>query len=529
IIKNKLYFGASGVFNKRDGYYTNTFNNSSFDKQKGISGNYFLKYLPGNNWGITLNAKHQNNRNDGAFPMVFGVDDAFSNPYKVNQNATAKMIDNTFDASLSFNHTGAVVNFLSQSTFQQNYRYYNAPLDGDFSPADAVTVINNYGGDWNKVKVFTQEFKFSSPANKSSTINWTAGTYFFHQSNPSKQATHFGKDAGLLGVPDSNFSTINTTKGANTGIAFYGQATYSLTKKLTLIAGLRYDYEHKKLAVKGAYQKDGQDAFVTTPDTAGSVHYTALSPKLGLGYALKSTSYLFATYSRGYRTGGLTQLSSDPSQPPLYPYNPEYSNNIEAGIKNTFLNGKLSLNVTAFYTFVNNAQVPTLILPDAITVTKNTGQLKSSGAELELLAKPVKGIDISYNFGYTHAKYSSLKIASNGQAEDLQGKRQIFTPDATSMLAVQYSQPINADKQLQLIARAEWVYLGTQYFDLANTIRQSPYSLLHTRLGVSCKHTELFFWARNITSKKYIEYAYDFGAVHLGNPGTYGITARFMF
>jgi iron complex outermembrane receptor protein len=68
--------------------------------------------------------------------------------------------------------------------------------------------------------------------------------------------------------------------------------------------------------------------------------------------------------------GGLTQLSTDPSQPPLYPYKPEYSNNIEIGSKNSFWNNRIRLNVAAFLTYVTNAQVPTLILPDAITITR---------------------------------------------------------------------------------------------------------------------------------------------------------------
>lgn len=529
IVKDKLFFGASGVFNKRDGYYHNQFNNTSFDKQQGVSGNYYLKYLPGQKWAITLNVKHQNNRNNGAFPLVGSAKKAFKNPFELSQDATAKMIDNTLNASLSINHSGNSVDFLSQLTFQKNYRYYDAPLDGDFSQKDIVTVNNNYGNKWNNVKVITHEFKFSSAANRPSLLSWTAGTYFFHQNNPSKQATHFGKDAGLYGIPDTDFSTINTTTGSNTGFALYGQANYLLTKKLTLIAGLRYDYEYKKLAVEGEYQKDGQDAMVTTPDTIGKAHFGAVSPKLGLSYKVADNSNLYGSYSRGYRTGGLTQLSSDPSQPPLYPYKPEYSNNIEVGIKNTFLQNRLSVNVTAFYTYVNNAQVPTLILPDAITVTRNTGELKSKGAEMELLFKPVKGLQIDYNFGYTNAKYNSLKISSNGQSEDLAGKKQIFTPAVTSMLAVQYSYSISELHQVKLIARGEWIYLGQQYFDLANSIGQSSYSMLNTRAGISGKHVELFFWARNLTNKKYIEYAYDFGAVHLGNPVTYGVTVKTMF
>jgi len=529
LVKNKLYFGASGVFGKRNGYYTNQFTNSSFDKQSELSGNYYLKYLPAEKWAITLNVKHQHNRNNGAFAMVNGVEDAFKDPFQLNQNAIGKMIDNTLNASLSVNHSGDKINFSSQLAWQNNHRYYKDPIDGDFSPLDAVTVINDYGKAWNNVKVLTHEMRFNSPANKSSSFSWTAGTYLFHQNNPTKQATHFGKDAGLLGVPGTDFATINTTTGKNTGIALYGQINYQLTQKLSLIGGLRYDYENKKLAVKGEFQQDGDAAFVTTPDTSGAANFAAVSPKLGLQYQLAVNSNLYASYSRGFRTGGLTQLSSDPSQPPLYPYQPEYSNNFEVGFKNDFFNNRLRVNIAVFATHVNNAQVPTLILPDAITVTRNTGALNSRGAELELAATPVKGLQIEYNFGYTYAKYQTLKVSSDGVVVNLDGKRQIFTPDVTSMLALQYSCMVSTRHQIKLVARGEWFYLGRSYFDLANTIEQSSYQLLNTRVGISCKKLDLFFWARNIANTKYIEYAYDFGAVHLGNPATYGVTVRTSF
>lgn len=524
LVKGKLFFGATGAFNKRDGFYTNTFNNSTFDKQQNIAGNYYLKYLPGSNWSVTLNLKHQAFRNNGAFPLVNGIDEAINNPFQLSQNATAKMIDNTLNTSLVINHAGPGFAFTSQTAYQQNHRYYNAPLDGDFSPADIVTVINDYGNKWNNVKVFTQEFRFNSAASKSAALKWTAGTYFFHQNNPSKQATHFGEDAGLYGIPDVNFATINSATGKNTGIAFYGQLSYAITSKFEITGGLRYDYENKKLDVEGAYQKDGEDAFIIRPDTAASLHYSAVSPKVGLSYHISNNSNLFATYNRGFRTGGLTQLSSDPSQPPLYPYKPEYSNNYEAGIKNSFLKNRLRINITLFATEVTNAQVPTLVLPDAITVTRNTGKLSSKGAEFELSATPIKGLEIDYNLGYTHAEYTSLKISQNGESVNLNGKRQIFTPDVTSMLAIQYSCGISEDESVKFVARAEWFYLGTEYFDLANNIKQSPYSLFNTRIGVTSKHFDLFLWNRNIGNQKYISYAYDFGAIHLGDPQIFGAT-----
>ena len=177
-----------------------------------------------------------------------------------------------------------------------------------------------------------------------------------------------------------------------------------------------------------------------------------------------------------------------------------------------------------FTTEVTNAQVPTLVLPDAITVTRNTGKLSSKGAELELSATPIKGLEIDYNFGYTHAEYTSLKISQNGESVDLNGKKQIFTPDVTSMLAIQYSCGISEDESVKFVARAEWFYLGTEYFDLANNIKQSPYNLFNTRIGVTSKHFDLFLWNRNIGNQKYIAYAYDFGAIHLGDPQTFGAT-----
>ncbi|MDO9377070.1 MAG: TonB-dependent receptor [Ferruginibacter sp.] len=529
VIKDKLFFGASGLFNTRDGYYTNEFTSKSFDDQRQASGNFYLKFLPAKQWAITLNQKFQNNVNDGAFPLVNGVEEAFANPYKLSQDAVGRMKDNTSNTSLSINHSGPMIEFTSQSSWQRNYRYYASPLDGDFSPADAVSVINNFGKDWNIVKVFTQEFRVGSPTVSVSKLNWTAGLYLFHQNSPVKQATHFGKDAGLLGIPQSYFSTINTSIAKNTGVAFFAQATYALTEKLKLTGGLRYDYENKKLSVMGEYQPDGQDAIVTRPDTSASNNFNALSPKLGLQYESDANTNFYATYSRGFRTGGLTQLSSDPSQPPLYPYDPEYSNNVEIGIKKIFMDAKLQIHAAAFLTHLTNAQVPTLVLPDAITITKNTGKLTSKGFELEVLATPIPGLQLGYSFGYADANYASLKISSNSQQLDLEGKKQIYTPDVTSMLNAQYSYVLNPAQQLKLVARGEWFYFGRRYFDAANTIRQAPYNLLNTRVGVSLKQYDLYFWLRNITGSKYMEYAYDFGAVHLGTPRTVGVTLAATF
>jgi iron complex outermembrane receptor protein len=527
VIRDKLFFGASFLYEGLDGYYMNEYDDSKFDKQHGIGGNYYLKYLVNDRWSVTFNVKHLANRNYGSFSLSPDKDAAFADPFKVNQNAVAKLVDNTFNTSLTANYTGPHFNFSSQTSYQSNYRYYASPIDGDFSPADAITIINNYGNKWNNIKVVTEELRFTSPASSASRLKWTAGSYLFYQNVPNKQATHFGKDAALVGSPDSNYAVINTTKARSAGAALYAQSEYAITKKISFIFGARYDYQHSKEDVLGEYQPDASPVpvFETQPDTSADVSYSAFSPKLSVSYHPLISTNLFATYSRGYRTGGLTQLGADPSQPPLYAYKPEYSNNFELGIKNTFLEKRARANISFFYTTITDAQVPTLVLPAAITITKNAGSLTSKGMDAEVTATVLKGLEATYNFGYTDAKYTKLKLSQNGSETDLSGNRQIFTPDITSLLALQYSISLIPNK-LQLIIRGEWTYLGKQYFDLANSIRQSPYNLLNARLGLKIKYAELYFWERNIGNIKYIAYGYDFGAVHLGNPKIFGFTFR---
>lgn len=533
LVPNKLFLGLSGVYDQTSGFYDNQFDDSDFDKRHSYTGNYYLTYLANEAWAFTLNVKHQSNRNNGAFPLSGTVEEAFDQPYTVNQNAVTELVDNVFNGSLNASYTGSAFNFTSLTTYQSNYRIYNDRIDGDFSPFDIITIGNNYGKDWNNVKVFTQEFKFSSAANSSSLIKWTGGTYFYHQKNPVKQATHYGEDVNFLYDEAIPFTySLNTSTGKSTGIALYGQGTISLLNdKLDVTVGARYDYENKEQQALGEFYFEGvpDPIFETQPDTSATTSFNAFSPKVSLAYHLNAKSSVYGIYSRGFRAGGITQLSSDPSQGALYAYKPEYSNNIEAGIKNVFFGRKLQLNLAAFYIQVTDAQVPTLILPQAITVTQNAGELTSKGIELDAIANLFKGFQASYALGFTNAKYTSLNIPQNGGEVNLEGNRQIFTPEVTSMLALQYGFDLGTKHDLKILLRGEWMYIGTEYFDLANNIKQSPYSILNTRFGLSGRTFEIMFWGRNLTDETYIAYAYDFGATHLGSPQNWGVSIRKSF
>ena len=528
LVKGKLFLGVAGLYEGSDGFYTNDFNKTHFDKQYRFADNLYLKYLINPQWSLTLNMKNLWNRNQGAFPLNTNLKAAFTNPYHLNQNAIGPMVDNSLNASLLIHHTGVKVDFSSLTAFQSNYRYYQSPIDGDFSPLDIISIVNNYGKPWNKANAWTEEFRLSSAAASISPLKWAVGSYLFLQKSPKLQGVHYGANAALAGATDSNFTIVSKTQILNKGLAFYGQLSYALSDRFCLTGGLRYDIQQSKAEVSGEYQKDGAlSGFITQPDTTGSATYHAWSPMFSLSFQPGKNAHIYLSYNRGYRTGGLTQLSSDPSQPPLVPYQPEYSNNYEVGFKGNYFNNRCHVNLAFFFNTVQDVQVPTLILPDAITVIKNAGGLQSRGFEAELQGLLLPGLEMTYHFGYTHATYTSGELSSNGRRVNLSGKQQVFTPDVTSMLAVQYSRALSASNAMRAFVRCEWYYFGRQYFDLSNKRKQSSYQLLNASVGLTYKNLGLSCWFRNVTGTQYVAYAYDFGAARLGDPFTYGINLKY--
>ena len=76
------------------------------------------------------------------------------------------------------------------------------------------------------------------------------------------------------------------------------------------------------------------------------------------------------------------------------------------------------------------------------------------------------------------------------------------------MLAAQYTYALGQGKrQPALFVRGEWRYLGHYYFDYYNQDGQNAYGIVNARAGVSSRHLELAFWARNVFERRYITYS----------------------
>ncbi len=541
LIKDHLFVGASVIFDARDGFYTNIFDNSKFDVHSSFTGNYFLKYVASPKFSAVLNLKQYNRKNKGSFTLApYAVALVDSVKFKVNYNAVAQDNDNTLNGSAVLNYFGNKVNITSITAYQTNDRFYDGPIDADVQlpyksqslDVNAVEVKND--ANQNTVSFWTQEVRLNSSPNSESNLKWTLGGFYFTQNDPASQNLIIGKDGSKFGQPN-NAKSLTNALADNNGIAFFGQATYSFDSSIDLTLGLRYDSENQKLTVGSKFQQ-GTFTATTRSDTTASTSFSAFSPKINLTYKVAENQVAYVSYSRGYRAGGFSQIGFDPSDAPLVAFAPEYSNNIEFGWKGIYFDNRLRANFAAFNIQVTDAQTPTLIPELGFrTATRNAGNFSSTGFETEISATIAKGLQIDWNFGMTSTVFSKLVLPQTAFVagkqtkveKDFTGNKQILTPSFTSMMSVQYSHSVT--NAIQFIARGEWRLLGKQYFDLANRYSQDDYALFNIRTGFSTKNYDLMFWGRNLSNTTYIAYAYSFGSATLGNPRTVGVSLSARF
>jgi iron complex outermembrane receptor protein len=519
IVKNKLFASGSFTYNHRGSIYYNDFTHSGYDRREDYNGNFSLRYLPSANWSIALNAKTESDDDRGSFPWVTSIEDVFSKPYQVNSNNTNVERRNNFNTSLAANYYGKDFNFTSVSSYTNFHIWYEGQgVDYDFSPLDALSTAPD-----TRQQVYAQEFRFASPSTSQSKLKWVGGAYGFIENLKVTTPTFYGPDYIQLDPTSAApFTTIDHSKGTNKGYAFFGQATYSLTSKLDFTAGIRYDVENRGLNDYTDYLKAPNPPVLQAPAADYGATFHAVTPKFVLSYKLQDNMLLYGSYARGFRAGGLNTNAPTPAQ---VPYQPEHSDNYEIGWKNMLFNNKLKLNLTAFYLEQHNQQISTS-MNGIDELILNVGEMHNKGAELEVTALPVKGLQIDWNASYSHARYTSLLLydGTAGAVVNYKGDQPINTPPVTSMLAAQYTYDFSGSKQkLAAYVRGEYRYIDKFYFDFVNGLSQPAYSLFNAKAGITTKNFELNFWARNIFDKKYVSYG-SFGTFLLGSPGTYGTT-----
>ena len=229
-----------------------------------------------------------------------------------------------------------------------------------------------------------------------------------------------------LGTP---FFRNNAIENSLKSYGIFGEAYYDISDKLKLTAGIRYNNDSKfsqarstlasflvPYASTSAFSSPFVGSFDADPGIAGNqliqqrkVKFSEITGRAVLDYQISDRSLLYASFSRGYKSGGIN--------PPLQPifavpesFTPEFVNAFEIGSKNTFANGKFQLNLTAFYYQYKSLQLSRIV---ARTAVNDNVDADIYGVEAEAIIKPSREVLVNMGFSYLHTKVSSDKFLSN--------------------------------------------------------------------------------------------------------------------
>jgi iron complex outermembrane receptor protein len=317
-------------------------------------------------------------------------------------------------------------------TYLGNYRDVHEDVYNDFdtTPFD---IFNTRRQQWHWQT--SHEVRFASDF--SDFVEFVVGAYYFKQHYVLVQD---GFGIFLVGAPNTGNSAVGRSEQWHDQWSLFGQATWHFTDSLSLDTGLRYDSERKDFYHCGVGfanpvtrlcfpNMPGQADTTFDSDTdigdgpfqnPGKNKWSNFSPKVSLNYQFNEDLFAFASWSRGFRSGGFNGRGNFPAT--AGPFNEEQADNYEVGVKADLFDRRLRLNLAAFWTEFDNLQ-RTIIRPASggsggqETVTENAASARSRGIELEATAIPVEGLTINGSIGYLDADTLSWCADLNGPAQ----------------------------------------------------------------------------------------------------------------
>lgn len=305
-------------------------------------------------------------------------------------------------------------------------------VDADFSAHRFLFL-----GYVDEYEQFSQELRFTSAPGD---FEYVAGLYYFKSDFIVRtNIESYGEGAGpfigpafgapsvgssLLGAPLMGAVLGPSVDGASrkffdqqaTTVAAYGQATWYATDRLAAIVGLRYGVEKKDVVMRLAHEGQsllfeqilGEETYDTTdPDYDGDEttrRETELSPKFSLKYDINDDINVYATYAKGFKSGGFNAQA--PTADDLQ-FEPENATTIELGSKMRLLGGAMTLNIGLFDTDFDNLQVT--IFNGTQFVVGNAANAITRGLEFDGMWLPFENAAVTFSGGYTDAKYGQYR------------------------------------------------------------------------------------------------------------------------
>lgn len=416
----------------------------------------------------------------------------------------------------------------------------------EFNEADGVSNsnVNSHNGTAVNTEQFTQELRLNTKIGN--VVDLVAGLFYFHQDLEA----HGRVDIELaLPFPGSFFNvrTLADRSVGTSSYAAYGEATFHLNDKASLIVGGRYTHDSLFATynrVSLAYDPTKPFTPFFGPNITGIQPFKNdnLSGRVIGRYFWTDDVMTYVSWSRGYKGPGIDVAESVNAaaiyQPGGLPVlKPEIPTLWEAGIRTSLFDKALTTNVTFYDQELRNLQT---ITPSAIGAALNVGidKVKSKGIEVEMILRPAALPGFTLTGAYT---LNDVKIAKFAATPALEGKR--FRDNAHDFYSIigDYRTKLGGSG-FEGFVRAEWSWQSAKNTDLNGgaDFNVDSYGLLNLRLGFNAPDDRygLTFSVENVTNQVYAIYVLgsSFRALdnttttqYIGDPRTWKVTAHVKF
>ncbi len=512
LVEDKVLLRVSGSYTSSDGLVKNDFRGDKvdyIDHDYSLRGRLIVK--PSELLTFDLRAEYGKFRGgSNSYAAVFsGIPRDFVNP-QFNFPAFAKgdSVDLTgkFDYDFGF---ATLTGISAYSNFKQVNRAdldFRNPID---SPGGFAGLGIQVGQGQNaKIKTFSQELRLVSASDQA--FRWLAGVYYLHTDRGlvTRGFIDFD-DSDQFDNPALLIANNNETNDNNAYAAF-AQVDYDITDTVTLTGGIRYDQDKREQTnvVTGAIRKTSFDR---------------VQPKVTLTWKPEDGRLVYATYSTGFRSGGLNAPNVVVTD-----FDAETLENFEVGFKTQWFNRKLTLNGAAYLTNVKNYQYFYVEAATASQVIDTIDKVQIKGFEIEAMARLAPGLDASVAVGTTDSEIKRSLFLSDV------GNKSPRTVPISINSSIQYRTDLS--ETVEGFFRIEHQHIGKKYWDADNASVQNAYDLLNARVGLEFGNYGLYAYARNIFKEKYYSEFFqpkysglDIAIGYPGTPRTYGVEAKLKF
>ena len=304
----------------------------------------------------------------------------------------------------------------------------------------------------------TTQLELRLSSSDSETLDWVVGGFYQKNDDVFCVAQMLGINE-VFGVPGANtFPSVLCNKQDAEAYAFFGDLSWNVTDQLTLGAGARWTDETKEwtgrpqasvesitggaswddfgepldLADFGRTDWPGNAGVRTDEESWSEPTYTAR-----IAYQFNEDINSYLRYDRGFKSGGYNDQTGTATvilDAFLAPYDPEFADSYEAGLKTTWLEDRLRLNAALFYVEYTDAQralVTLVCVPNPAVANDtcpgdpvgtqfqetrffNAADVTVKGIELEGTALITDGFTLSANVSYNDGEYDKFEADTNG-------------------------------------------------------------------------------------------------------------------